>query len=143
MKQSVSLVIALLIEILSKLVLATYFDDDHDIWRLSSLSRGPRYSIPFMKISFCCFVALFLICKLLAWLLRERNLVLFTFFFGFRQVINKQSRALCWNISILWNTSTSLTFLCQTNRYQIALLCNLKYSIRFLKTLWKGCINII
>ena len=53
MKQSViSLVIALLIEILSKLVLATYFDDDHDIWRLSSLSRGPRYSTPFQRYTY-------------------------------------------------------------------------------------------
>ena len=42
MKQSVGLVIALLLEILTKLVLANYFDEDHDIWRLSSLSRGPR-----------------------------------------------------------------------------------------------------
>ena len=42
MKQSVGLVIALLLEILTELVLATYFDEDHDIWRLSSLSRGPR-----------------------------------------------------------------------------------------------------
>ena len=68
MKQSVSLVIALLIEILSKLVLANYFDDDHDIWRLSSLSRGPRYVINFLidlvnTILMCNYIAT-VVCKI-------------------------------------------------------------------------------